>query len=122
MTLADPLPQDEVGRLARRFNAMLTRLGRTQHELESSVEAQRRLVADASHELRTPVTSLRTNAEVLREQPDLPVDQRHEILDDVVAQADELGLLVGDLIELARDGEAPTSAEREELPPRRARL
>ncbi len=115
VTLADPLPQDEVGRLARRFNAMLTRLGRTQHELESSVEAQRRLVADASHELRTPVTSLRTNAEVLREQPDLPVDQRNEILDDVAAQADELGLLVGDLIELARDGEAPTSDEGEEL-------
>ena len=38
-------------------------------ELDASVESQRRLVADASHELRTPVTSMRTNAEVLRAQP-----------------------------------------------------
>ena len=107
--------RDEVGRLAGRFNAMLGRLQTSRAELDASVDAQRRLVTDASHELRTPVTSVRTNAEVLREQPDLPVAQRNEILDDVVAQADELGLLVADLIELARDGEPPTAAEREDV-------
>ena len=95
---------DEVGRLARRFNAMLGRLDTTQGELAASVEAQRRLVADASHELRTPVTSLRTNAEILRERPDLPVPERAAMLDDVIAQAEELGLLVRDLMELAREG------------------
>ena len=94
---------------------MLGRLQTSRAELDASVESQRRLVADASHELRTPVTSMRTNAEVLRAQPDLPVAQRNEILDDVVAQADELGLLVADLIELARDGEPPTTAEREDV-------
>lgn len=107
--------RDEVGRLAGRFNAMLGRLQTSRAELDASVDAQRRLVTDASHELRTPVTSVRTNAEVLRQQPGLPVDQRNEILDDVVAQADELGLLVADLIELARDGEPPNAAEREEV-------
>jgi two-component system, OmpR family, sensor histidine kinase MprB len=107
--------RDEVGRLAGRFNAMLGRLQTSRAELDASVDAQRRLVADASHELRTPVTSMRTNAEVLRAQPDLPSDQRGEILDDVVAQADELGLLVADLIALARDGEPPSAAEREDV-------
>ena len=107
--------RDEVGRLAGRFNAMLGRLQTSRAELDASVDAQRRLVTDASHELRTPVTSVRTNAEVLRAQPDLPVAQRNEIIDDVVAQADELGLLVADLIELARDGEPPNAAEREEV-------
>ena len=56
---------DEVGQLATRFNAMLERLQSSRAALDDSVRAQRQLVADASHELRTPVTSLRTNIEVL---------------------------------------------------------
>jgi len=89
---------DEVGRLAARFNAMLDRLA-------SSVAAQRQLIADASHELRTPITSLRTNIEVLLEAPDMDPAARGQLLDDVVEQTDELGALVSDLIELARDDE-----------------
>ena len=56
---------DEVGQLATRFNTMLDRLEGSRAALDESVRAQRQLVADASHELRTPVTSLRTNIEVL---------------------------------------------------------
>jgi two-component system, OmpR family, sensor histidine kinase MprB len=96
---------DEVGRLAARFNAMLDRL-------QGSESARRRLIADASHELRTPVTSLRTNLEVLREEPDLAGGERDRLLDDVVHQTEELGALVADLIELARDGE-PTPAHED---------
>jgi two-component system, OmpR family, sensor histidine kinase MprB len=96
--------QDEVGRLALRFNAMLDRL-------QGSVAAQKRLIADASHELRTPVTSLRTNIEVLRDDPELPADERRRLLDDVVAQTEELGALVADLIDLARDGESAPALE-----------
>jgi two-component system sensor histidine kinase MprB len=95
---------DEVGRLAARFNAMLDRL-------QESVTAQRRLIADASHELRTPVTSLRTNVEVLRDEPDLPAGERERLLDDVVHQTEELGGLVGDLIDLSRDGEGQPAVE-----------
>jgi two-component system sensor histidine kinase MprB len=95
---------DEVGRMAARFNAMLARL-------QASQGQQRQLVADASHELRTPVTSLRTNVEVLRDAPAMDDADRHALLDDVVEQAEELGNLVADLIALARDGEAPPATE-----------
>jgi len=103
--------EDELGRLARRFNAMLDRLGASQTALSASLESQRRLIADASHELRTPVTSLRTNAEVLRDAPDLTDAERDALLVDVVAQAEELGDLVSDIIVLARDGDAAAPVE-----------
>ena len=92
---------DEVGRMAARFNTMLD-------TLEGSVEAQKRLVADASHELRTPVTSLRTNIEVLLAGDDLPEGARRRLLEDVREQTEELSGLITDVIELAR-GEVPLS-------------
>ena len=61
--------EDEVGQLARRFNAMLERLQGSRTALDESVRAQRQLVADASHELRTPVTSLRTSRRSSIERP-----------------------------------------------------
>lgn len=97
---------DEVGLLADRFNAMLERLEASRAELDASVIAQRQLVADASHELRTPVTSLRTNIEVLLSNPDLEAEDRDRLLTDVVEQSEELTALVSDLIEVAR-GDAP---------------
>jgi two-component system, OmpR family, sensor histidine kinase MprB len=99
---------DEVGQLASRFNAMLERLGASRQELDESVRSQRQLVADASHELRTPVTSLRTNVEVLLASPDLDEGDR-ALLGDVLEQSEELSTLVADLIEVAR-GELPSDA------------
>jgi two-component system sensor histidine kinase MprB len=90
---------DELGRLARSFNDTL-------ETLEQSVAAQRQLVADASHELRTPLASLRTNVEVLRRrEADLSPDERRDLLLDLEEQADELSVLVSDLVDLARRGE-----------------
>jgi two-component system, OmpR family, sensor histidine kinase MprB len=102
---------DEVGQLAKRFNAMIERLERSRAALDESVRAQRQLVADASHELRTPVTSLRTNIELLLEHEDLSREERHRILADVVGQTEELSALVGDLIELARGDLPPDATE-----------
>jgi two-component system sensor histidine kinase MprB len=101
---------DEVGQLADRFNTMLARLEASRAALDESVRAQRQLVADASHELRTPVTSLRTNVEVLlAADAQLDDEERRRLLSDVVEQSEELTTLVGDLIELAR-GDQPYGA------------
>jgi two-component system sensor histidine kinase MprB len=107
-----PLGQDEIGRLARSFNSMLDALERSMSALDDSVHAQRQLVADASHELRTPVTSLRTNIELLQQAEDMAPDDRQRLLSDVVEQIEELTLLMNDLIELAR-GEEPFAATEE---------
>jgi two-component system sensor histidine kinase MprB len=102
---------DEVGQLATRFNSMLDRLESSRSALDESVRAQRQLVADASHELRTPVTSLRTNIEVLLAGGELEAEDRRRLLADVVEQSEELSALVGDLIELARGDEPAESSE-----------
>jgi len=90
---------DELARLTVAFNMMLA-------SLAASRLRQNQLVADAGHELRTPLTSLRTNIELLAQADrtgGLPATQRAELLTDVHAQVDELGTLVGDLVELNRD-------------------
>jgi len=102
---------DEVGQLATSFNEMLERLESSRAQLDASVTAQRQLVADASHELRTPVTSLRTNIEVLLSGAELDDEDRTRLLTDVVEQSEELSNLVSDLIEVARGDTPPTNVE-----------
>jgi two-component system sensor histidine kinase MprB len=91
---------DEPGRLAAAFNAMLA-------ALEGSRDAQRQLVADASHELRTPLTSIRANIELLERAPNLPPPERAAMLASARGQLEDLTVLVGDLVDLARPGERP---------------
>ena len=107
-----PTGEDEIGRLAESFNAMLDALESSMSALDASVHAQRQLVADASHELRTPVTSLRTNIEILKHEPSMAVEERQRMLDDVVEQTEELTLLMNDLIELGR-GEQPRTGNED---------
>ncbi len=107
-----PSGEDEIGRLASSFNAMLDALERSMKALDASVHAQRQLVADASHELRTPVTSLRTNIEILQQQgAHMDGADQGRLLGDVVEQIEELTGLINDLIELARGEEPDTDAE-----------
>ena len=95
---------DELSRLAGSFNTMLG-------ALERSLRVQRQLVADASHELRTPITSIRTNLEVLARAETLPAGERERLLGDVVGQLEELGQLVTDIVELARGAEPVLAME-----------
>jgi two-component system, OmpR family, sensor histidine kinase MprB len=85
---------DEVSRLGSAFGSMLESLDRSRAE-------QQRLVQDAGHELRTPLTSLRTNLDVIRRHPDLPGDQRRQIVDDVHAEIEEMVNLVDEIVTVA---------------------
>jgi two-component system sensor histidine kinase MprB len=96
---------DELGRLAESFNATLDALAR-------SADAQRRLIADAGHELRTPIASLRANIQVLQEAERLAPEERESLRRDVIDELDELTALIGDVIELAR-GSAPEAVRAE---------
>lgn len=97
--------RDELARLADSFNATLD-------ALERSVHAQRQLVADASHELRTPIASLRANIQLLAEAERLAPEDQESLRADIVAELDELTALIGDVAELAR-GPAPDGASED---------
>jgi two-component system sensor histidine kinase MprB len=98
---------DELARLARSFNATLD-------ELEQSVVAQRHLVADAGHELRTPIASLRANIQLLEDSDRLPPGELAALRADIVSELDELTTLVADIVELAR-GTKPSEAEVDDV-------
>jgi two-component system sensor histidine kinase MprB len=96
---------DELARLARTFNTTLD-------ALEHSIQSQRNLVADASHELRTPIASIRANLQLLRDEELLSSQDRAALRDDMIQELDELTALVSDVVELAR-GSKPTGAPGE---------
>ncbi len=82
--------------------------GRALAPIRDGFEAQRRFVADASHELRTPAALIRANAEVL-ERERLVASDGAPLLSDVIAEADRLGGLVGELLQLAAWDETRTT-------------
>jgi signal transduction histidine kinase len=84
-----------VGELVTTFNEMLEALERVSN-------AQRRFVADASHELRAPLMTIKTTFDFLRHAPDLPADERQEMIEDGYGEAERMSTLVNDMLLLAR--------------------
>jgi two-component system OmpR family sensor kinase len=113
----------EVGRLSLAFNAMLGQIEsafRAREESENSAlaseERMRRFVADASHELRTPLTSIRGFAELYRQGAVPDADSLDRVMRRVEDEAARMGLLVEDLLLLARlDQQRPLELEPVDL-------
>lgn len=94
---------DEIGSLSTSFTTMVASLAESQ-------EQQRRLISDASHEMRTPLTSLSTNLELLARieagAGSIPPDERRAVIDDLRFETGELTMLLTELVELATDRSA----------------
>jgi two-component system, OmpR family, sensor histidine kinase MprB len=98
----------ELRRLAASFNQTLD-------ALERSIEAQRHLIADASHELRTPIAALRSNIQIFLEAERLPRQEREGLQQSILAELDELTQIVADVVELARGSSPELRVEPVEL-------
>ena len=94
--------RSEVGRLGTALNGMLSQIEAAFRERTSSEARLRRFVADASHELRTPLTSIRGYAELLRKGAFDTEEERRRAAERIEGEASRMGLLVDDLLLLAR--------------------
>jgi two-component system OmpR family sensor kinase len=121
--IADQDPRTEVGRLGSALNTMLNQIEwafRSRADSETtarrSEERMRRFVADASHELRTPLTSIRGFAELHRQGAVTDSAEVSRLLNRIEADATRMGLLVDDLLLLARlDQQRPFERESVDL-------
>jgi two-component system OmpR family sensor kinase len=95
-------PGTEVGRLSEALNAMLAQIEQAFREREASENRLRRFVADAGHELRTPLTSVRGYAELFRHGADRRPDDLALAMRRIEEEASRMGVLVDDLLLLAR--------------------
>jgi two-component system OmpR family sensor kinase len=105
----DADPRTEVGRLGNALNGMLTQIEtafRAQSQSEATARESegrmRRFVADASHELRTPLSVIRGFAEYYRQREDVPPAELDRLIGRVEDEAARMGVLVDDLLLLAR--------------------
>lgn len=92
----------EVGRLKSAINAMLGRVDAALSQRDSSVRQMRRFIGDASHELRTPLVTVRGYAELYRMGALTGQEDVAQAMDRIEAEAKRMGVLVEDLLALAR--------------------
>ena len=112
-SLEHPARLDESG--AAELRRLATSFNQTLDALERSIEAQRQLVADASHELRTPIAALRSNIQIFLDAGRLPAIDRQGLQESILAELDDLTQIVADVVELARGSAPSLQAEPIEL-------
>ena len=107
---------DEIGRLGARLNEMTEALSLARQRLEDTDRQRRRLLADVSHDLATPLTSIRGYAETLLD-PDVPVsaEERVVYLRNVLEESERIRLLIQDIFELARLESGAIELKKERL-------
>lgn len=105
--------KDEFGQLAGVFNSMLARLESAFRKLEEAFETQRRFTADASHELKTPLTAIKARLGVAKRQAPTP-EKYHDNLASIERSANAMSAIVADLLLLAQidDGRMKKNARR----------
>jgi signal transduction histidine kinase len=95
--------RDEIARVARAFNQMGSELAARDAALRTSDRLRRQLLADVSHELKTPLTAMRGYVEILQlENSELDADRRARYLETVAQETYRLERIVSDLIDLGR--------------------
>lgn len=77
-------------------------LAESEQRLRELMQTQKRFVADAAHELRNPLTAVQGNMDLLVRYPNIPEEEKQEIIQDVQKEASRLGRLVHDMLQLAR--------------------
>ncbi|MDT4962714.1 MAG: two-component system, OmpR family, sensor kinase [Pseudonocardiales bacterium] len=100
--LPNPAPETEVGQVADAVNHMLSHVEAALAERHSSEERLRTFIADASHELRTPVAVIRSHADYAQRTNDSLPPETDQALERIGAEAARMGRLVDDLLLLAR--------------------
>lgn len=108
LRVPEPSARDEVQNLALTFNEMID-------YLDAAFERQRRFVADASHELRTPVAAIRSMTDIVLAQHSSEGKDYDTILRMVNVQAERLGDLISDLLAMAAADEGKIVIERERV-------
>jgi signal transduction histidine kinase len=117
--LADPptADGDEIDQLRFTFDVMAERIGEQIAELEEQDRLRREMIANVSHDLRTPLTHLQGYIEtVLLKEESLAPEARREYLEIALRHGERLGRLVSDLFELAKLDALREPIERERLP------
>lgn len=105
--LTDLEPNTEVGRLNHAINTMLERIDRSLAQRDRTVQHMRRFIGDASHELRTPLVSVRGYAELYRMGAIRGEEDTARAMERIEKEAIRMGVLVEDLLDLARLDEEP---------------
>ncbi|MGP3534851.1 sensor histidine kinase [Microbacterium sp. RD1] len=100
--LTDVIPGTEVGRLKAAINAMLSRVDAAIRQRDATVGQMRRFIGDASHELRTPLVTVRGYAELYRMGAIRGDEEIAQAMERIEKEAIRMGVLVEDLLALAR--------------------
>ena len=107
----DPVDRDdEIGALTGSFNSMLDSIEAATKERDATIAGQRQFIADASHELRSPLTSILANAGFLVERTDADPEDREDATEDIRTEAVRMSTLVDRLLILARADLAAASS------------
>jgi len=107
---------DEIGQLGARLNEMTERLESARQRQAAEEVVRRQLLADISHELATPLTAIRTQAETMLD-PGVPLtdEERRAYLTGVLDESDRMNRLIQDLLELTRLEAGAATLELEEI-------